>query len=60
MEQVLLEEAQEQEEVWVEAAAPRPEVEWAEIVLEQVLVEIAYALIANCLYHIKWVFRAIA
>ena len=51
-EQVLLAEAQEQEEVWAEAAA---EVEWAATARVQALGETACALIANYPYRIKWV-----
>ncbi len=49
-EQVLLEEAREQEEVWVEAAV---EEEWAAIVPVQALEEFVYAPIVNYLYRIR-------
>ena len=50
MEQVLLEEDQEQEEVWVEVA---DEVEWAATARAQAPEEFAYALNAIYQYHIK-------
>jgi len=55
-EQDLLEEAQEQEEVWVEAAA---EAEWAAIVRAQALGEFVYALIVIYQCRIRWVHHAI-
>ena len=55
-EQVLPAEAREQEEVWAEVAA---EVEWAATVRAQVPEEIAYVLIANYPYRIKWAFLVI-
>lgn len=51
-----MEEGREQEEAWAEAAE---EVEWAEIGRVQAPREFVYALIANCLLHIKQVFHAI-
>ena len=50
MEQALSEEAREQEEVWVEAAAGA---EWAVTVRVQVPEVIAYVLIVNYPYHIR-------
>lgn len=56
MEQVLLEEDQEEVEVWVEVA---DEVGWAATARAQALKEFVYALIASCPYSIKWVSHAI-
>ena len=55
MEQALLEEAREQEEVWVEAAAGAG---WVVTVLDQAPEAIAYALIVNYPYRIRQELRA--